>query len=188
MSKVITFLCVNPKDSFFAPQFPYFGKRQYEKLVHAARYLPFQVNSSEHCWLYGETSAEVILRDHPEPDYQFCYVESGEYGVISSVFEQSDLVVIALPGNRTEFERVFSVVFRWKDKLLFLWNRYMTAFSALPVRLARECQMSEKQFLEIQDLRNECREELSYRSVVQQIYRMTGSESYGRKFVRGTMA
>ncbi len=184
MSKVITFLCVNPAEFFLQAQFSAFGRRQYEQMLQVTRYWPYQIQSDDYCRCYGEAFREFPETEKGSADYQFHYVQTQDYEIISRAFRRSDLVVFVVQGNLSDFDRIFSKVYRWKEKILIVWNRPDDSMQ----NFAKKCQLSADRILKLHRTADEALKEASYLYMIYEILSRIGSECYGRHALGRSLA
>ena len=80
---------------------------------------------------------------------QFLYVQSHRKTLIEEIFEQADLVMMGVPANLKDFEKVFLPIFPWKDQILFLWEQYLFKDEKFLRQLCREYKLRESQLIEL---------------------------------------
>lgn len=184
MSKIITFLCVDPMGLFCHTGAVPGRKMQYEKLLQTIRSWPYEVDSYRCFGAYGEIQKRSLksVKDLKN-DYIFQYVETQKSDEIERIFQDSELVIISLSGFLSEFEKTFFQVFPWKEKILFLWCGFFQSQGDFWRKLAMQYQIAENRIFPMADMRTPKREDVFYQKVVHAIYQLTGSENYGRKNV-----
>lgn len=159
MMNKIAFLCVNPWEKFLPVSYQGFGKKYYEHIRKMAHLKQRSIVCREYRELYGEVT---VMPEQPffpaEKEFlQLLYIQSSRAAVLKKVFQTADLVFIGTPGSMAEFEKVYPLIYPWKDKALFLWDSDSCAEEHFQERLIRECGLRSTQMIE---MGKECRKNI----------------------------
>lgn len=149
MLEKIVFLCVNPWEGFLAPAFQSSGREYFQWIRKQALLKNMKITSREKMEIYGEIQREKELFSKTETRLQLLYVQSHQKKLLEKVFHQADLVLMGVPGNLKEFEKLYLPVFPWKDQILFLWEQYLYRDEKLLHQLCREYKIRESQLIEL---------------------------------------
>ena len=149
MLEKIVFLCVNPWEGFLAPAFQSSGREYFQWICKQAILKNMKITSKEKIEVYGEVQEAKELFSKTENRLQLLYVQSHQKKLLEEVFEQADLVLMGIPGNLKDFEKLFLPIFPWKDQILFLWEQYLCRDEKILQQLCREYKLRESQLIEV---------------------------------------
>ena len=145
----IVFLCVNPWEGFLAPAFQSSGREYFQWICKQALLKNMKITSGEKIEIYGELQHEKELFSKTETRLQLLYVQSHQKKLLEKVFAQADLVLMGVPGNLRNFEKIFLPIFPWKDQIMFLWEQYLCRDEKVLRQLCMEYKLRESQLIEL---------------------------------------
>lgn len=124
MFKKIVFLCTDPWERFLSFGIQGHSRKYYEvgKLLMKMKNL--EPLCKEYIDIYGEpeiqTPANLFENDRKDP--QLVYIQSQRRELLKKIFHEADMVIMGIPGNKKEFEKIYLKILPWKEQILFLWN------------------------------------------------------------------
>lgn len=149
MLEKIVFLCANPWEGFLSPAFQSCGREYFQWICKQALLKNMKVTAKERMEVYGELQTEEKLFLKAENKVQLLYVQSHHKKLLEEIFQQADLVLMGLPGNLREFDRMFMPIFPWKDQILFLWDQHICRGDKFLHQLCKEYKICESQMIEL---------------------------------------
>ena len=151
MSNKVVFLCTDPRESFlsFASQSHTKAYYEWTKKVFALKNI--KAECREYHELYGEIEedCEQLFQDE-KGQLLLLYVQSDRQTLIEKIFQSGNLVIMGLPGSRTEFEKIFMTIVPWKNKVMFLWGNHIGRDESYIKKLSRDCMIREEQFVQFE--------------------------------------
>lgn len=149
--KKIAILCLNPWEGFLSTAAQSCIREYYEWFCCQAERKNAKFCIREQIEVYGEPVKEksMELFSATETRPQILYIQSHQRDIIANVFEKADLVMMGIPGNRREFDKIFLPVFPWKDRIVFLWDQQICRGGAFLEKLCRECRIRADQLIEL---------------------------------------
>lgn len=153
MSKKIAFLCLNPWESFLPPHFQGRSKAYYDYVCSAELLKEEMMYCKEHIEVYGENHKreQTPLFEAADDLPEILYVQSHQESVLRETFETADLVIVGLPGSKTECDKIFLTALPWKEKLIFVWDYRMDQVDFIR-QIQREYGLEGGQFMEAKKL------------------------------------
>lgn len=124
MFKKIVFLCADPWEKFLAPGIQGQSRKYYEVGKLLMKMKKLEPLCKEYIDLYGEPeiAAPEKLFEIERKDPQLVYVQSQRKELLKKIFYEADMVIMGIPGNKKEFEKIYMKILPWKEQILFLWN------------------------------------------------------------------
>lgn len=147
----ITFLCVNPWESFLPFSAQSCGREYYLWMQEMSALQNVKPSCQERREIYGESKSpegeEIFSKNKSK--LQLLYIQSGRRKVIEEVFQKSDMVIMGLPGSKKEFDKIFMTILPWKDQIKFFWDSHICRDEKFIRELCREYKLHRMQIFEI---------------------------------------
>lgn len=151
MLRRIAFLCIDPWEGFLTPVCRSCVFEYYRWICHQVVLRNIRSSTREQIELYGESGLEEIDDPFSEENdcLQLIYVQSHRENILKKIFENADLVVMGIPGSKQEFEKIFMLLFPWKDEIVFLWDRQICRGNDFLRKVCMEYKLKENQLIEL---------------------------------------
>ncbi len=153
MFNKVAFLCVDPWEQFLSPIMQSHSRKYYELIKMLMQQKKIKIRSREYRDLYGESrSCEPfeIFEKNTEL-FQVVYIQSSRKTFLEKVFQEADMVLVGLPENQKNFEKIYLLLLPWKERILFLWNDQIKMEPSYLERLIQEWMLEQKQIIGIME-------------------------------------
>lgn len=154
MNRKIAIVCANPWETFLPPVSQGNAKKYYQWLHEQADSHKFVHCCQEKTAPYGDilSPASELSFLEDTTGTQFLYVQLKQKDLLKKVLQEADDVLIGMPANRTECDKIYLSLLPWIEKCIFLWDGRTGMGKEFYRRLQSEYKLESRQILEIKSL------------------------------------
>ena len=152
--KKVVFLCVDPWEYFLPSVKQSYGREYFCRVQAEGMVQEERSYCTEHRELYGEEPLKALQEFFLLEDrrMQIVYIQSKSRHILEKVFQEADVVLMGLPSDKMEFEKIYLEICPWIDRILFLWDERVGKGEVYLKELCYEFKIDERQFWEFKNV------------------------------------
>lgn len=154
MCKKVAVVCANPWETFLPVISQGSAKKYYEWLHEQAVLREENPYCREKIELYGDLlneNQETLFLEETEK-LQFLYVQTKREEILEKVLNEADFIIVGMPQNRSECDRIYLTILPWIEKSIFLWDGRISQGKDFFRKIQREYKLKEMQVMEMNKL------------------------------------
>lgn len=143
----IAVVCANPWEALLPSVCQGNVRAFYQWLCKQTSWFCRGVENEEKIETYGKPLVPEKKADFPEKEehLRIVYLQSQRPEVLKPVLDEADLVIVGMPGSRTECDKIYLLVLPWKEKCVFLWEEGMVRGEAFVRKIQNEYKLNADQ-------------------------------------------
>ena len=154
MYKKIAVVCTNPWERFLPFVLQSNAKKYYEWLHKQAVLRKENSYFREKITLYGdliEAKQEPFFSEAIQ-GFQIIYIQTRHEEMLGKVFQEADFILVGMPQDKNECDRIFLLLLPWIEKCLFIWDGRSSQGDEFFRKIQREYKIKETQIMEMNKL------------------------------------
>ncbi len=154
MYKKIAVVCMNPWETFLPEISQSNAKKYYEWLHQQAVLREVNPYCKEKIELYGDSSSEKqeALFSEETEELQFIYIQTKQEKLLEKVLGEADFILVGMPLNREECDRIYLTILPWIEKSIFIWDGRIGPGKEFFRKIQREYKIKDAQIMEMNKL------------------------------------
>ena len=154
MHTKIAVVCTNPWEKFLPVISQSNAKKYYEWLREQAVLREENPYCKEKIAMYGDmpnANQETLFSEEKE-EFQILYLQTNQEKLLEKVLNEADFILVGMPQDRKECDRIYLMILPWLDKSMFIWDGRISQGEEFLKKIEREYKLKKAQIVEMNKL------------------------------------